>query len=626
MVRKKSNVFLGILIFLVVTALIIGGYFIFKSSTEQTVYGYTSLSISKVEIVGSGQYIRIYGVANGAEQININFNAGQINDNLKNTGYAVKNGVVGKIVMNEPTREFLINKNSDKNFFHINTFELSILRHCNNNLPSGTGIVGMGRIGTLGLCVYRIYDIGTYSPFTGVTIDSTPVNIDIGGATGTLNPSTGNNVLVLNDGKTKVEWVGNLVNVVGLNTPYQYATLFKNSQFSKLIDATTWNTEVNAWYVYQDCIGTSRTSIPGVSTIIDWALSLSDSKAKTCVLNYNNQINAILVDRQGAYVNSVNANSVAFTNNGVDVRLKTVTVFPTFIITLDASTVGIVELKGTPQIISCVANKDINSGDTYSTDVQVKNIGTSDGSFYGQISCVGASSASGILSEQYVEAGQTVSIPIMVSGMNIQSGTQSNKCTIKIIDRKSQQSAICDFNLGVKYQSNIVCDPNKITCQDSKTLKKCSADGLSFETTKCDNGCVVLESGEAQCVQQSKEVCIDELDNDGDGLVDLADPDCKTEKCKDWIFGIPNIPCLINNWFMKFRYVFSVVIGLLGGLLSVSYTNRFVDEEFIERNKWIYIIVFLVIGGALSYLSFIYFWFILIALIIMGIVRAFIPV
>jgi hypothetical protein len=482
----KKALIISLIIFL--SLIVIGSiiYFGFVN-VPQSVSGYTSLSISNVEIIDGGAKIRIYGVANGAEQININFNPSQLNQYLIDEGYSATKSVTGSITMNNPTREFYATKDNTKIFSNIGYYELSLLKSCDNNKPSGINYE-VYRIRSTGICAYENPQ-GVYSFFSGQTIDSTPVNFVIGSATGTLNPSSGNNVLTLNDGKTKIEWVGNLVNYQGLNTP-NYALLFSNSRYEKLINKDAWSSFENLLLDFK--------------TNADMGL-FSTTKAKSEITAFNNAFNTFMEDKTSTYLNSINIEGYSFTNNGLKVELTTPTVFPTFIITLDASSVGIIELKGKPDIVSCASDKDINSGDTYSTNVQVKNIGSSDGSFYAQLTCTGNSGASGVISEQYVKAGSTANMPLQVSGTNTVSGTQDNPCTIKVIDRKSGDSDSCSFTLGVKYQPNIICTPNSITCKDSSTLKICNSDGTDFTTEDCDLGCIVLESGQAQCKEKSNQ-------------------------------------------------------------------------------------------------------------------------
>jgi len=591
---------------------------------QETVYGYTSLSISNVDIIDDGQRIRIYGVANGAEQVNINFNPSEINPYIENEGYKVTESVVGTIIMSNPTRDFYLSKDETKIFYKLHYISLSILRSCENNKPVGT--VTIGRI-ALFTCLYYSSQ-GTYSPFTGVIIDNTPVNVNIGGATGILSPSSGQNVLTLSDGKTKIEWTGNLVNYAGLSTPYQYSGLFSGSEFIKLIDSGAYSSQQIYLNSFTDCIGSSRTSLSQLG-LISLIISLfkSDTAVRGCADNFNNGLTTSLVDKQSKYITDTNIDGATFTSNALRVDLRTATVFPTFIITLDAYKVGIIELKGDTDIVACPSNKEINSGDTYSTSVSVKNIGSQDGSFYGQLSCVGSSDASGVVGEQYIKAGYIASLPVQVSGVNIQSGTQSNTCTITVIDRKSQKSDTCNFMLYVKYQENIICTPNAVTCQDSNTLKTCNSDGTAFTTTNCEFGCIVLESGEAMCkgeINGVEEECPPIV------ILKAMPPVIKNN------ITIPDFICHIKlffkNLFAGVLSIFTILrwIAVFGVFIfTMLFSKNFLNQiKFVKKSKagkvisWISAII---IGILMGVLIFKLFWIGLIIFVVLVLIKLFIP-
>lgn len=462
--------------------------------------GYSSLSISNVQLVDEGARIRIFGVANGAEQISIDFTPSKLNEFLNEKGLSATKSVVGSIKLENPTREFKIDKNDEKPFYKYEYRDFGILKNCANNAPSG--MKSNGRIGP-STCLYS-YLVGSYSSFSsGQYTDNTPVNFDIGGSIGTLNPTSGDTSIILNDGKTKVEWVGNLVNFQSIETP-GYGVLYKNSQFVSLIDIDAYTLQNNYWNAFAICIDSKQTTrsnwaeifarIDGFGNLLG-GIFKSDTASRACVDTLNNNINNILTDKRQLYANQINTDSVEFTSNGLKVNLDAPTVFPTFIITLDATKVGIIELKGKPEIISCSEDKVYDSGETYSTSVQVKNIGANDGSFYLKVTC--ADGASGTGSEKYVEKGETTNLKLQVSGTNTVSGTQNKDCTIKVIDRKSGDSDSCTFTLGVKYVPNRLCSPNKITCKDSTHLQTCNTDGTNFVLKECE--CIVLESGEAKC-------------------------------------------------------------------------------------------------------------------------------
>jgi len=179
-------------------------------------------------------------------------------------------------------------------------------------------------------------------------------------------------------------------------------------------------------------------------------------------------------------------------------------------------------------------------------------------------------------------------------------------------------------------------------CVQDQKIVECTSDADCINSAKgkyCDTKTWEC-SGIPDINVTKREICDDGIDNDGDGLIDDADPDCQKPVCGWWVkfpeftiagktYGgqgiIPDIWCYLNLWLAKFKWTFAIVAGFLGGLLSTSFVYKFMNKKNLKKTWWILLITFLVLGGAILYLSLTYFWWILLALIILGIVRAFIP-
>ncbi len=501
--RKKNKNFRNIIIGLVIIAVIAIALF-YSGIVPQTVLGgYTSLSISNIEVIDSGNRIRIYGIASGAEEILINIRADDISSFISDEGYAATNGISGSIRLVNQVKKFTISKNLDESFLNLRTFEIGLFDDCYSTRNTPDGYVSLGNIPSLSLkksCFYK-KSIGTNSIFTGQSIRDSEVSINIGDASGTLRPSAGINVITLNDGKTSIEWVGDLSNYNQISTPFGYTILFHESEFKKLIRDNAFALSRDESNRFASCIGSSSSGTVFLSGLWGTIFSLpSHSKIEECIISYNNKVNGYLVDRTSDYSNSINAEKVSFSDNSLDVDLKIADSFPTFIITLDAESVGIIELAGTPEIVVCVQKETINSGDSFNPILSVKNIGSSAGSFYGNVICEGEASASGIITETFVEEGEIVRIPVQITGSNIiPDTTKKAKCTYTIIDRKSGDSDSCVSTLEVEYQSGIVCEPSTVKCIDDKTLRTCSSDGETFSDITCEGTCKNSESGIGEC-------------------------------------------------------------------------------------------------------------------------------
>lgn len=491
--KKKQKQAIGIILIAIVSLFVLYNQGVFNKPLALS--GYTSLSISNVQIVDGGSKIRIYGVTNGAEQISIQFTPIEINNYISGSGYTATNTVTGSITLTKQNKLFQLQKNTNENFIKLYNQDIGRLTlcsdsDCNNNKPSSNYfLVGKFRSPTL-VCVCLFGNsAGTNSVFTGLATEDSIVDINIGGATGQLRPSQGSNVVTLNDGKTSIEWVGSLNNYQTI-TPPSYSVLFTGSQFSKLISSNAYSNYRNSISQFDSCIGASGSFFSALTGgIFNTLFNLpSVDTISNCVLSHNNRVESYLADMTQVYANSINSDGVSFDSNNLIVDLKTPSQFPTFIITLDAQSVGIIELKGKPQIVACVPGTTINSGDTYPTSISVKNVGSNDGSFYGTVSCNG--NVYGSITETYVSQGETKSIPVTISGSNTNSGTQYSSCKFTIIDRKSQQSAECSSTIGVTYQQNIICSPSSKICISSKILRTCDSQGTSFSDVTCPDSCI----------------------------------------------------------------------------------------------------------------------------------------
>lgn len=110
------------------------------------------------------------------------------------------------------------------------------------------------------------------------------------------------------------------------------------------------------------------------------------------------------------------------------------------------------------------------------------------------------------------------------------------------------------------------------------------------------------------------------------------DPECGGSGCGNWFtapkwlggWGFPDLFCLINAWVFKFRLTLAIIVGLLSALVSGNLwrtaENRF---NFATRKKqWVAILVGAVIGIAIGFVLYVYFFLglgVLIALLIIKI-------
>lgn len=224
---------------------------------------------------------------------------------------------------------------------------------------------------------------------------------------------------------------------------------------------------------------------------------------------------------------------------------------------------------------------------------------------------------------------------------------------------KEEVECIRDTDCGVSEQCDFTIPAlKKPTCNSGicgfdETQVDCCSDVNCPSGQFCDANkeCKVRQ---AACTECPYECCIDSCGANG-GFLDRAcgedkpfciDNACQAEEddgeeCGAWLsfpefeilgetYGggtiLPNLFCIINNLLSKFIIWFSVVVGLIGGAMGISYLLRFLPKGSTTKTKVIYsIITFLLLGVALFALALIFFWWILLFIVIISIARAVIP-
>ncbi len=178
-------------------------------------------------------------------------------------------------------------------------------------------------------------------------------------------------------------------------------------------------------------------------------------------------------------------------------------------------------------------------------------------------------------------------------------------------------NGFCEFDVVETVECCISEDcPSGFFCDAEKTCKE-----SIVSKTDCTFECCVGEDKYFERPCSSEEFCVDNI--------------CKAEEeeqeCGAWveIAGqtiVPDLFCVINQWTLKFRIWFAAILGLLGGLLGISYLLRFLPQNSETKTKVIVsIITFLLVGIAIFVLALIFFWWILLFLVILGVVRLLLP-
>lgn len=551
---------------------------------QQTAFGSTTaLSISNVVVDGANK-IRVYAVATGAEELTIDFTQEDLNEYLNKEGLAATKDVRGSIRFVKQEKIFPIIKNTDQVFYvlgvqNIGTFTSCSKENCNSKIPSGSIAVGAARelklLSIPCICTYRTSK-GINGVFSSSATKNFQVDFNIGGQTGSLTENTRN----INLGSAvQVEWTGDLSNLNEVNAPTSYSVLFDESQYKGLISSSAYPNIVTASSEFSQCTTGSPFNwnvLMGPASLVWGFFDVSESKLKSCANTFNNQVDSAILLKTTEYTNSVSnyVESINFDGSNLIAKLKIPETFPTFIITLDATKVGLITLAGEPLITQCPAEKTINSGDIYNTNIVVKNIGSSAGSFYGVITCDNGATASA--QELLFEAGETGNLPVTITGSNTVSGTKSYSCTYKVVDRKSQKTDDCVSILRVDYQSGIQCKADSVTCVGTSTLRTCSSDGKSFTDKECSYQCTQT-AGVGKCIIKD-----DGQDDDNDINVTGTKAECDAKAAAN--------PWLGYTWVQKNTKVGSGPLGILG-LIGIT---KQIDTSYCSASNMIYIVMIII--------------------------------
>lgn len=171
----------------------------------------------------------------------------------------------------------------------------------------------------------------------------------------------------------------------------------------------------------------------------------------------------------------------------------------------------------------------------------------------------------------------------------------------------------------------------------------------------CVTGHATCTKGEEWCEDGNAWVCIDSIKpqikencKDKDMLCNYAsngttfcakeenwclehpeDPKCGSGECGYWVnwgfFKIPDIFCWINYFVNLFKKTFAIIIGFIGGLVSSTYSPLIIKTK-TKKNKYILFgASFLVIGGLIGFLAYVYFWWIVLTIGVLLIIRPLIP-
>lgn len=285
--------------------------------------------------------------------------------------------------------------------------------------------------------------------------------------------------------------------------------------------------------------------------------------------------------------------------------------FPVITAYIKADWLGVVTPVPDPKIRSATSTC-FSSGDKGTINVMIENVGDE----RGEVDVYGTCGSGFNVERKSVsfDAGEEKLVVLQITGTTSEVQLDGT-CTITAdaIDNKDTETVkVCVKGLPSCTIGEVVCIDNKIyECLDG--IKRTMKEDCSAKSQVCNYD----DKGVPFCAEE--DFC--ELYPD--------DPKCEGQ-CGAWIkiagkTIIPDLFCLINLWIQKFRITLAIVLGVLGGILGGLFSMKFIEKKKLKSKWWIILVIGLVLGGAIGFLVYTYFWTGVIILIVLGIIKAFVP-
>ena len=367
------------------------------------------------------------------------------------------------------------------------------------------------------ICLYeKLIATEASLPSSPDTQFSAPFTITANGQQETLNISNvGSQSATSSDGKVQINWVGSLVTGNQAPDGSQYVAIsnaqsnnwviqtldtyqsFSSSQQSALnLNGQTYTSSTNGGSnLLSSCSGIT---IAFTTSYINNVANCLNNAAQNQFSNVNQDAQSLLSG--GTFIGDLSSQVTTYQNQPafvVTLPSYFTTTNPLITLRISGSFIGVVIPEGTPKIIS-VTSSPFNSGNNGTINVQVENVGNSQGAFYTSLSnCGGISTSS---SNKYaVSPGQTqaISIPIFTSSFNQSINEQ---CTVTVTDYNGGGSDSAQVNVVAKQANQ--CTPNAQVVSGSQICSCSNVNGI-YEPSSCitcQNG-VVSSNGQYVCAK-----------------------------------------------------------------------------------------------------------------------------
>ena len=612
---EKKTIY-TIFISLGVIFLLLGGYSLITGtplflSSYDTCHGGTVSSIDDVQIRTSSdlsgkQVVRVtFSSIETGECLDIEASEGNLRDYLEDEGFSVEDPIVGDIELTKTQQIYDLRKDTSDKYFKLIEEDVGKELSCSKSkdCPSKSGATLMGVYLNPNtytwdncVCVYKSEE-GVGGVISGGVTLFWETKISIGGSSVVLN----NNKLSGKIGNfAHVKWNGNdMGNKILDNPDYDLYFDYGSNKFSLVKDGTHGEIEDDYDSIIRDLVS-SASSGKGkgdLGSVISSYNSLVETSTKNLLDDYIDD-ETLVGDAE------IDDNELI-----VDVSASKIA-YPKFIVDVEASRVGIFQTIGKPEV-DCPNDFSINSGDDKNVYAKISNKGSSTGSFGYMIDCNDGSQEATPDSPLSIAKGGIKQIKINAAN-TVSSGTENTKCKFTAYEINSGDEDSCSFDYDSTYVSQ--CSEGTKSCEEGNSvLSTCREDG-GYDEIDCGFGCESFENS-FRCKKQG-EICNDDRDNDGNGLVDGDDPACKDRGFWDSITGwFSDLFSGFFDFFTMLKLAIVVIFSIVSVFVSSDLLNQIDSLKEIKAARWI---ISVIIGVGLAFLlyTFIYsfwFWIILIA-------------
>lgn len=565
--------------------------------------GFTTLSVSNVNIQPQGDRIRITGVTRGSECLSLNLRESELDYKLKSQGLDATEDIILNVKLLKYNKIFPIDQTG------------TYPGNYNNLVLSGTSTSGGGGFYTdsenlLSVCRSRGYSNAIYAyrnlPFQDVRCVIPGTNGISGsfvasrsyGDFDVLFDLNGQQAHVTRDqqsvriGNNYIEWTGNLLNLDQIYSPQYDARLIGSK-----------------WELVQ------KGALQDINRLEDNFISclenknyagLSDSSFDYCRSQFDSSSSFYLQNKLSTYESQASnlVYDASTDKNNLYVSLKS-SPYPAFILDLDADSVGIITLEGEPQITQCISGGDLSSGENKVLSYAVRNNANVDNvQFTSSITC--NQGVSPYSTSFNIGAYGTKSLTAELIPSNPNQNDLSYSCNLKVSDLKSGNSDSCSFSGKVKYVSGIVCQPNQLSCsEDGKNIERCSSDGKNkIVYQECNLGCEFADGG-YKCKESNETVggklscesCDAKVISSTLGLI------WKDKRCESTF--IQNFTGCWTSWI---KFILSFIVLIFGSLFSRDLLTSFKALKNSKRGNIIAWVLSVAIGIGIMLLVFQLFW------------------